>query len=92
MSGIIIGMMKKDIWRKGQAVLCIGLTILSLLTGCNNAGLTLSPSEQQETTSTQKENSYSKKFRDLTDEVFPKTLRFMFILLSVGVLGVDGVF
>ncbi len=74
MSGIIIGMMKKDIWRKGQAVLCIGLTILSLLTGCNNAGLTLSPSEQQETTSTQKENSYSKKFRDLTDEVFRNEL------------------
>lgn len=70
---------KRNLWKKGRAAICAGMSAVLLLTGCG--GLSLSPTEQKETTQinsnnqTKKESSYSKEFQDLTDEIFREELK-----------------
>lgn len=73
--------MGKNIWKRSRAVLCAGMAAVLLMTGCGNRGLSLSPLDQNEsnqtnqTSQTKQEGSYSKEFRDLTDEIFRDELK-----------------
>ncbi|MCX4269291.1 MAG: DUF885 domain-containing protein [Lachnospiraceae bacterium] len=70
---------KRDLWKKSRAVLCAGMSAVLLLTGCG--GLSFSPSEQKETTQvnadnqSKQESAYSKKFQELTEEIFREELK-----------------
>lgn len=69
---------KRKRWRKSRTVLCAGMTAVLLLTGCKGKEMSLSPSEQTETSQSsqaKQENSYSKKFREMTDEIFREELK-----------------